>query len=76
VINKKHAKFLNRLPRRFIYTIHHIPYGDKNMPDKVAVRIGSGGRVVIPKSYLKEQGIEEDEIVLISLSKARIEEVE
>jgi len=41
----------------------------------VAVRIGSGGRVVIPKSYLKEQGIEEGEIVLVSLSKAKVEEV-
>ncbi len=46
------------------------------MADKVAVRIGTGGRIVVPKSYLNEKGIEEDEIVLISLSKARIEEVE
>jgi len=59
---------------KYIYSIHHIPYGDRNMPDKVAVRIGSGGRVVIPKSYLKEQGIEEGEIVLVSLSKAKVEE--
>jgi len=68
--------------KRFIYSKNHIPYGDKNMANKVvdkvakvAVRIGSGGRVVIPKSYLKEQGIEEGEIVLVSLSKAKVEEV-
>lgn len=62
------------MTKRFIYSIHHIPYGDRNMPDKVAVRIGSGGRVVIPKSYLREKGIEEGEIVLVSLSKAKVEE--
>ncbi|HDD57594.1 MAG TPA: AbrB/MazE/SpoVT family DNA-binding domain-containing protein [Thermoplasmatales archaeon] len=44
------------------------------MPDKVAVRIGSGGRVVIPKDYLREKGIKEGDIVLVSLSKAKVEE--
>jgi len=62
------------LTERFIYSIHHIPYGDRNMPDKVAVRIGSGGRVVIPKDYLREKGIKEGDIVLVSLSKAKVEE--
>jgi len=62
------------LTERFIYSIHHIPYGDRNMPDKVAVRIGSGGRVVIPKDYLREKGIKEGDIALVSLSKAKVEE--
>ena len=62
------------MTERFIYSIHHIPYGDRNMPDKVAVRIGSGGRVVIPKDYLREKGIKEGDIVLVSLSKAKVEE--
>ncbi|RLG20656.1 hypothetical protein DRN72_04835 [Methanosarcinales archaeon] len=62
------------MTERFIYSIHHIPYGDRNMPDKVAVRIGSGGRVVIPKDYLREKGIKEGDIALVSLSKAKVEE--
>lgn len=62
--------------KTFIYSKNHIQYGDKNMPDKVAVRIGSGGRVVIPKSYLRGKGIEEGEIVFVSLSKAKVEEVD
>ncbi len=45
------------------------------MTDKVAVRIGTGGRIVVPKSYLNEKGIKENDFVFVSLSKARIEEV-
>ena len=48
--------------------------GDILMDESIAVRVGSGGRIVIPKSALEKRGIMEGDIVLVHLRKARVEE--
>ena len=45
----------------------------KKKKEEIAVRVGAGGRIVIPKSVLVERGIEEGDIVLVSLKKAKVE---
>jgi len=42
---------------------------------KIAVRIGTGGRVVIPPQALKDRAISEGDIVLLELNKAEVTEV-
>ena len=44
------------------------------MDESIAVRVGSGGRIVIPKSALAKRGIQEGDIVLVHLRKAKVEE--
>jgi len=41
---------------------------------KVPVRVGSQRRVILPPSLLKEIGAEEGDIVLVSVTKAKVEE--
>ena len=41
---------------------------------KIAVRIGTGGRVVIPPQALRDRGISEGDIVLLEVTKAEVTE--
>ena len=41
---------------------------------KIAVRIGTGGRVVIPPQALRDRGIREGDIVLLEVTKAEVTE--
>ena len=41
---------------------------------KVPVRVGSQRRVILPPSLLEEIGAKEGDIVLVSVTKARVEE--
>jgi bifunctional DNA-binding transcriptional regulator/antitoxin component of YhaV-PrlF toxin-antitoxin module len=43
--------------------------------EKIAVRVGTGGRVVIPPQALRDKGIKEGDIVLLELKKAEVKEV-
>ena len=46
----------------------------KEKKDEIAVRIGTGGRVVIPPHALKDKGICEGDIVLLEVKKAKVTE--
>jgi len=41
---------------------------------KIAVKVGTHGRIVIPSQTLKEKEIEEGDIVLLEITKADIRE--
>ena len=47
----------------------------KEKEKKIAVRIGTGGRVVIPPQALKDRGISEGDIVLLVVTKGKVTEV-
>lgn len=48
----------------------------KEKEKKIAVRIGTGGRVVIPPQALKDKGISEGDIVLLVVTKGKVTEAE
>jgi len=48
----------------------------KKKADQIAVRIGTGGRVVIPAQSLQAKGVQEGDIVLLDLKKAKVTEEE
>jgi len=48
--------------------------GEKKGEKKVPVRVGSQRRVILPPSILEEIGAKEGDIVLVSVSKAKVEE--
>ena len=46
----------------------------KKENEMIAVRVGSQGRVVVPQTALRERGIKEGDIVLLSIRKAVVKE--
>lgn len=46
----------------------------KKENEMIAVRVGSQGRIVVPQTALRERGIKEGDIVLLSIRKAVVKE--